>query len=158
MLIRFTLNGKKTQVDCAPDRRVVDILREDFGLTGTKEGCGSGECGACTILVDDQNRLSCLMLAAQLEGRTITTIEGLAGESRPHPIQEAFAKHGAVQCGYCTPGMVLAASALLRRNPDPTREQIREALSGNLCRCTGYQKIVDAVESAARAMNQGMKE
>lgn len=158
MLIRFTLNGKKTQVDCASDRRVVDILREDFGLTGTKEGCGSGECGACTILVDDQNRLSCLMLAAQLEGRTITTIEGLAGESRPHPIQEAFAKHGAVQCGYCTPGMVLAASALLRRNPDPTREQIREALSGNLCRCTGYQKIVDAVESAARAMNQGMKE
>ena len=158
MLIRFTLNGKKTQVDCASDRRVVDILREDFGLTGTKEGCGSGECGACTILVDDQNRLSCLMLAAQLEGRTITTIEGLAGESRPHPIQEAFAKHGAVQCGYCTPGMVLAASALLRRNPDPTREQIREALSGNLCRCTGYQKIVDAVESAARVMNQGMKE
>ena len=157
MLIRFTLNGKKTQVDCASDRRVVDILREDFGLTGTKEGCGSGECGACTILVDDQNRLSCLMLAAQLEGRTITTIEGLAGESRPHPIQEAFAKHGAVQCGYCTPGMVLAASALLRRNPDPTREQIREALSGNLCRCTGYQKIVDAVESAARVMNQGMK-
>ncbi len=158
MLIRFTLNGKKTQVDCASDRRVVDILREDFGLTGTKEGCGSGECGACTILVDDENRLSCLMLAAQLEGRTITTIEGLAGESRPHPIQEAFAKHGAVQCGYCTPGMVLAASALLRRNPDPTREQIREALSGNLCRCTGYQKIVDAVESAARVMNQGMKE
>ena len=158
MLIRFTLNGKKTQVDCASDRRVVDILREDFGLTGTKEGCGSGECGACTILVDDKNRLSCLMLAAQLEGRTITTIEGLAGESRPHPIQEAFAKHGAVQCGYCTPGMVLAASALLRRNPDPTREQIREALSGNLCRCTGYQKIVDAVESAARVMNQGMKE
>ena len=157
MLIRFTLNGKKTQVDCASDRRVVDILREDFGLTGTKEGCGSGECGACTILVDDQNRLSCLMLAAQLEGRTITTIEGLAGESRPHPIQEAFAKNGAVQCGYCTPGMVLAASALLRRNPDPTREQIREALSGNLCRCTGYQKIVDAVESAARVMNQGMK-
>ena len=157
MLIRFTLNGKKTQVDCASDRRVVDILREDFGLTGTKEGCGSGECGACTILVDDENRLSCLMLAAQLEGRTITTIEGLAGESRPHPIQEAFAKHGAVQCGYCTPGMVLAASALLRRNPDPTREQIREALSGNLCRCTGYQKIVDAVESAARVMNQGMK-
>lgn len=158
MLIRFTLNGKKTQVDCASDRRVVDILREDFGLTGTKEGCGSGECGACTILVDDENRLSCLMLAAQLEGRTITTIEGLAGESRPHPIQEAFAKHGAVQCGYCTPGMVLAASALLRRNPDPTREQIREALSGNLCRCTGYQKIVDAVESAARVMNHGMKE
>ena len=157
MLIRFTLNGKKTQVDCASDRRVVDILREDFGLTGTKEGCGSGECGACTILVDDKNRLSCLMLAAQLEGKTITTIEGLPGESRPHPIQEAFAKHGAVQCGYCTPGMVLAASALLRRNPDPTREQIREALSGNLCRCTGYQKIVDAVESAARVMNHGMK-
>jgi len=154
MIIRFVLNGKETQIDCAPDLRVVDLLREDFGLTGTKEGCGSGECGACTILVNGENRLSCLMPAVRLEGKSITTIEGLAAENRRHPLQEAFIRYGAVQCGYCSPGMILAACALLAENPEPTREQIREALSGNLCRCTGYQKIVDAVEAAARAMQK----
>ena len=154
MKIEFTLNGEKTVVDVAADRRAVDVLREDLGLTGTKEGCGSGECGTCTILVDGENRLSCLMLAVQLEGKSITTIEGLAGENRQHPLQEAFIRCGAVQCGYCSPGMILAARALLTENPEPTREQIREALSGNLCRCTGYQKIVDAVEAAARAMQK----
>jgi len=154
MIIRFVLNGKETQIDCTPDRRVIDLLREDFGLTGIKEGCGSGECGTCTILVDGENRLSCLMLAVQLEGKSITTIEGLAGENRQHPLQEAFIRCGAVQCGYCSPGMILAARALLTENPEPTREQIREALSGNLCRCTGYQKIVDAVEAAARTMKK----
>lgn len=154
MIIRFVLNGEETQIDCAPDRRVIDLLREDFGLTGTKEGCGSGECGTCTILVNGENRLSCLMLAVQLEGKSITTIEGLAGENRQHPLQEAFIRCGAVQCGYCSPGMILAAGALLTENPEPTREQIREALSGNLCRCTGYQKIVDAVEAAARTMKK----
>ena len=154
MIIRFVLNGEETQIDCAPDRRVIDLLREDFGLTGIKEGCGSGECGTCTILVDGENRLSCLMLAVQLEGKSITTIEGLAGENRQHPLQEAFIRCGAVQCGYCSPGMILAARALLTENPEPTREQIREALSGNLCRCTGYQKIVDAVEAAARTMKK----
>jgi len=137
------------------DRRVIDILREDLNLTGTKEGCGAGECGACTILVDGESRLSCLMLAAQLEGRSVTTIEGIASEDRLHPLQEAFVEHGAVQCGFCIPGMVLSAVDLLQRNPNPTRMEIRQGLSGNLCRCTGYQKIVDAVEKAAPKMKMG---
>ena len=149
MKISFTLNGKEIRIDPPSDRRVVDILREDLGLTGTKEGCGAGECGACTILVDGESRLSCLMLAAQLEGTTITTIEGIASEDGLHPVQEAFVEFGAVQCGFCIPGMVLSAIDLLERNPNPTRMEIREGLSGNLCRCTGYQKIVDAVEAAA---------
>lgn len=149
MRIRFTLNGENIVIDAPPDRRAVDILREDLGLTGTKEGCGNGECGCCTVLVDGESRLSCLMLAAQLEGRTITTIEGLAGKEGLHVLQESFVESGAVQCGFCSPGMVLAAADLLARNPNPTRGEIREGLSGNLCRCTGYQKIVDAVQSAA---------
>ena len=142
-------------MDVAPDRRVVDLLREDLGLTGTKEACGSGECGACTILVDGETRLSCLMLAAQLEGRSLTTIEGLAEGGDLHPVQEAFIDHGAVQCGFCSPGMVLSAVDLLRSNSTPSRQEIREGLSGNLCRCTGYQKIVDAVELAAKKMLEG---
>jgi aerobic carbon-monoxide dehydrogenase small subunit len=150
--ISFVLNGVNREIDTASDRRVVDILREDFGLTGTKEACGSGECGACTILVDGKGHLSCLMLAAQLEGRAITTIEGLSTDGRMHPLQQAFVEYGAVQCGFCTPGMVLASIDLLSRNPEPTRTAIREGISGNLCRCTGYQKIVDAVEAAVRAM------
>lgn len=150
MNINFTLNGKKTNIDVAPDRRAVDVLREDCGLTGTKEGCGAGECGACTILVDGEARLSCLMLAVQLSGREIITIEGMAGDNDRHPLQYAFIRHGAVQCGFCTPGMILSASSLLKQNPHPTRSDIRAGLSGNLCRCTGYQKIVDAVESTAR--------
>ena len=150
MKISFTLNGKVNQIDVPSARRVIDILREDLELTGTKEGCGAGECGACTILVDGESRLSCLMLAAQLEGRSVTTIEGIASEDRLHPLQEAFVEHGAVQCGFCIPGMVLSAVDLLQRNPNPTRMEIRQGLSGNLCRCTGYQKIVDAVEGAAR--------
>ncbi|MBU2549198.1 MAG: (2Fe-2S)-binding protein [Proteobacteria bacterium] len=149
MELHFVLNGQETTVKTDADRRVVDLIREDLGLTGTKESCGSGECGACTIFVDGTTRLSCLMLAAQLEGREVTTIEGLSGADGPHPIQEAFVRAGAVQCGYCTPGMVLAAEDLLRRNPSPCREEIRAGLSGNLCRCTGYQKIVDAVEEAS---------
>lgn len=153
MKISFTLNGKKIEIDAAPDRRAVDILREDLGLTGTKEGCGAGECGACTILVGGETRLSCLMLAAQLEGLEIITVEGLAADGRLHPLQEAFVERGAVQCGFCTPGMLLASAALLAKNPHPSREEIREGLSGNLCRCTGYQKIVDAVESAAGTMS-----
>lgn len=153
MTVSFTINGRKMTIEAAPDRRVVDLIREELGLTGTKEGCGSGECGACTILIDGESRLACLMLAVQLEGRTVTTIEGLADGDKLHPLQEAFVRCGAVQCGFCSPGMILAASALLARKPDPTREEIREGLSGNLCRCTGYQKIVDAVESAARLLN-----
>ncbi len=165
--IRFVLNGKETQLETPADRRVVDLLREDLGLTGTKEGCGAGECGACTILVDGESRLSCLMLAAQLQGRSVTTIEGLARREqgappdtapRLHPVQDAFIEYGAVQCGFCTSGMALSAVDLLGRKPDPGRDEIRRGLSGNLCRCTGYVKIVDAVEAAARQMNADKKE
>lgn len=155
MQISFMLNGEKMQIDVPPDRRVVDILREDLDLTGTKEGCGTGECGACAILVDGESRLSCLMLAAQLTGRSVTTIEGIAPEGVLHPLQEAFVEYGAVQCGFCTPGMVISAADLLRRNPNPARAEIREGLGGNLCRCTGYQKIIDAVEGASGKMKKG---
>lgn len=153
MKITFMLNGTKKEIDTAADRRVVDVLREDLGLTGTKEGCGNGECGACTILVGDEPRLSCLMLAAQLEGTDITTVEGLSKDGAVHPLQQAFIRSGAVQCGFCTPGMLMTAFALLKKNPRPDRDAIREALSGNLCRCTGYQKIVDAVETAALSLS-----
>ena len=152
MKICFTLNGTKIEIDALPDRRVVDLLRGDFHLTGTKEGCGQGECGACTILVDGESRLSCLILVPQLEGREVTTIEGLSHGQGLHPVQEAFVELGAVQCGFCSPGMILSAVDLLRRNPNPTRTEIREGISGNLCRCTGYQKIVDAMEAASRKM------
>jgi xanthine dehydrogenase iron-sulfur cluster and FAD-binding subunit A len=149
MEIRFILNGQPVSVDATPASRAIALIREDLGITGTKEGCGSGECGACTILVDGENRLACLMLAAQLEGRQVTTVEGLAEGGTLRPLQEAFVRRGAVQCGFCSPGMILAAEALLARNPAPSREEIREGLSGNLCRCTGYGKIVDAVETAS---------
>ena len=157
MKITFSLNGRWLEVETPPDRRVVDLLREDLGLGGTKECCGSGECGACTILVDGESRLSCLMLAAQLEGRVILTIEGVATNGEFHVVQQAFVEHGAVQCGFCTPGMILATLDLLRRIPDPTREDVRRELSGNLCRCTGYQKIVDAVMAATRIVNGGTR-
>ncbi len=155
MKIRFTLNGKVIDMEAPPDRRVIDLLREDLGLSGAKEGCGTGECGACTILTDGVTRLSCLMVAAQLEGRSVRTIEGIAQGEELHPVQESFIDHGAVQCGYCTSGMVLAAVDLLSRVPEPSRDEIRRAVSGNLCRCTGYQKIVDAVERASRMMDKG---
>jgi carbon-monoxide dehydrogenase small subunit len=149
MKLCFTLNNESVQMETDEDRRVVDMLREEFGLTGTKEACGTGECGACTILVDGESRLSCLMRAAQIEGRSVVTIEGISEGNQLHPVQQAFIEAGAVQCGFCTPGMVLGTIDLLRRTPHPSREAIREGLSGNLCRCTGYQKIVDAVEKAA---------
>jgi carbon-monoxide dehydrogenase small subunit len=150
--LEFVLNGRPVRLETAPDQRVVDLLRGELGLTGTKEACGAGECGACTIVVDGTTRLACLMLAAQLQGREVLTIEGLAAKDHLHPLQQAFVEHGAVQCGFCTPGMVLAARDLLQRNPHPDREEIRRGLSGNLCRCTGYQKIVDAVAAAARRL------
>jgi carbon-monoxide dehydrogenase small subunit len=153
--ISFVLNGKEIVIDAEPDRKVIDLLREDLGLTGTKEGCSAGECGACTILVDNESRLSCLMYAAQIEGKTVTTIEGIAAEGKFHPLQEAFIEYGAVQCGFCTPGMIISAVDLLAKNPGPTREEIREGMSGNLCRCTGYQKIVDAVEMALPKIGKG---
>ena len=153
MKVKFILNGKETIVDTPSDRRVVDLLREDFSLIGVKECCGAGECGACTILVNGISRLSCLLLAAQLEGMVVTTIEGVAPEGGFDIVQQAFIDHGAVQCGFCTPGMVLAVLDLLQRNPQPTPNEIREGLSGNLCRCTGYQKIVEAVLVAATLLN-----
>jgi carbon-monoxide dehydrogenase small subunit len=153
--ISFLLNGKAVEIDVPADRRVIDLLREDLGLTGGKEPCGSGECGGCTILVDGQSRLSCLMLAAQLRGRSVVTIEGVSSGEELHPLQQAFIDRGAVQCGFCTPGMVLASLDLLSRNPRPTRAEIREGISGNLCRCTGYQKIVDAVEVVSRGEEEG---
>ena len=149
MQLTFVLNGVEMHIDTREDRRVVDLLREDLELTGTKEGCGTGECGACTILVDGESRLSCLMVAAQLEGSRVTTVEGLGEVPEGALLLQAFAEEGAVQCGFCTPGMEMAAMALLREEAEPTRERIRAGLSGNLCRCTGYVKIVDAVERAA---------
>lgn len=152
--VSFTLNGRPVAVETSPARRVLDLLREDLGLTAAKEGCGSGECGACAVLVDGEARLSCLMLAAQLEGRAVVTAEGLGGVENPHPIQAALAATGAVQCGYCTPGMTVAAADLLARNPCPTPGEAREAVSGNLCRCTGYVKIVDGVLEAAKTLRE----
>jgi carbon-monoxide dehydrogenase small subunit len=153
--ISFILNGSEISIETDPARRAVDVLRQDLGLTGTKEGCGEGECGACSVLVDDTVKLSCLMTAAQLEGKKIVTIEGIARGQGLHPVQQSFIEYGAVQCGFCTPGMVIAAVAFLAANPAPTREEIRDAISGNTCRCTGYQKIVDAVEDAAQKMREG---
>jgi aerobic-type carbon monoxide dehydrogenase small subunit (CoxS/CutS family) len=151
MKLSFTLNHNALTLETEPDRRVIDLLREDLGLTGTKEACGEGECGACTIRVNKELRLACLMIAAQIEGCSIETIEGLAGPDQAlHPVQEAFVRAGAVQCGFCTPGMVMAVTDLLETMPDPDETQIRKALSGNLCRCTGYQKITDAARLAAQ--------
>ena len=150
MKINFILNDKNIDIEVPPDRRVIDLLREDLGITGTKEGCGAGECGACTILVDDETRLACLMFAPQINGKRVTTIEGITIDGKLHPLQESFIKYGAVQCGFCTPGMILSSIELLKHNPEPSREEIRKGLSGNLCRCTGYQKIVDAVEAVVR--------
>ncbi len=149
--IAFELNGEPVKLTTSPTRRVIDLLREDLRLTGSKEGCGTGECGACSVLVDGELRLACLMVAGQLEGRRLTTIEGLGHTTLGARVQHAFAQAGAVQCGYCTPGMEVAAVDLLARQPQPSRDEVRSALSGNLCRCTGYVKIVDAVRQAADA-------
>lgn len=148
--LNLTVNEKPYSLEVASNLRLVDLLRDQLGLTGTKEGCGVGECGACTVIMNGQIVNSCLVLAGQVEGAMITTIEGVQGpEGQLHPIQQAFIDKGAVQCGYCTPGMVLSAKALLDQNPDPTLEEIKEGISGNLCRCTGYQQIIEAVEDAA---------
>ncbi|HXP98369.1 MAG TPA: (2Fe-2S)-binding protein [Telmatospirillum sp.] len=147
--LSFTLNGKPVSVDVADDRRLIDLLRQDLGLIGSKEGCGIGNCGACTVLVDGAPRAACLTLAAQIAGRHVVTIEGAATSPLLRLLTESFATHGAVQCGYCTPGMIMAAAALLVRTPSPSRHEIRDGMSGNLCRCTGYHRIVDAIEAAA---------
>jgi carbon-monoxide dehydrogenase small subunit len=149
-VIRLTVNGEPAELFVPVHRTLLEVLREDLGLTGTKHGCELGECGTCTVLVDGRPELSCLLLPVQLEGREVTTIEGLGSTAQLHPLQRAFAELGAAQCGYCTPGILLAASALLERERQPDRERIRSALAGNLCRCTGYVKILEAVELAAR--------
>ncbi len=153
--LSLNVNGEDLQVSVAPYKTLLEVLREDLLLTGTKHGCELGECGVCTVLVDGQAVLSCLLLALECEGLTIETIESMADEGKLHPLQQAFAEHGGAQCGYCTPGMLLSARALLECQPQPNRTQIREALSGILCRCTGYQQIIDSVEAAAATMRAG---
>ena len=156
--ISFTLNGETAEVAFAPHKTLLEVLREDLGLTGTKHGCELGECGTCTILVDGRSILSCLMLGLDAEGRHVTTIEGMAEGGRLHPLQDTFADLGAAQCGYCSPGFLLAAKELIDKSPSPSRDEIREALSGNLCRCTGYIKIYEAVElAAARVRGETME-
>lgn len=152
MRLNFFVNGEPVSLDTHPQRRLLDILREDLGLTGTKEGCSEGECGACTVLVDNEAVHSCLTLAAQLSGRHVETIEGLEQNGELDVLQRCFAEEIAVQCGFCTPGMIMSAKALLLKNPSPTPEEIRTALSGNICRCSGYVQIVNAVSRAAREM------
>jgi len=143
--ISLRINKKELTLKVDDHRTLLEVLREDLSLTGAKEGCGTGDCGACTILIDDQPILSCLTLAVDCEGKEITTIEGLAKDGQLHPIQRAFVEKGAIQCGFCTPGMVMASYALLRRNPTPSEQEVKEAIAGNLCRCTGYVKIIDAI-------------
>ncbi|MFZ7126666.1 MAG: (2Fe-2S)-binding protein [Desulfobacterales bacterium] len=150
-VIRFTLNGREQQVEITGDMTALRLLRDRLKLKGTKEGCGIGECGACTIVVDGLAVNACLMHAAQLDGRRVETIEGLGREGELHPIQEAFVKHHAVQCGFCTPGMIMSTKALLDENPNPDETAVRTALSGNLCRCTGYQHIFASVAAAVRS-------
>lgn len=156
--IRFTLNGEQVDVSFAPYKTLLEVLREDLGHTGTKHGCEVGECGACAVLRNGKPVLSCLVLALECGGREVLTVEGLSGDGRLHPLQDAFADLGAAQCGYCTPGILVTAKALLDANPHPNRDQIREALSGNLCRCTGYLQIFEAVEAAMVKIAEETKE
>lgn len=150
MKIKFTVNGEERTCDVNSTTRLLDVIRDDLKLTGTKEGCGKGECGACTVIMNDKLVTSCLVLAYQAEGADIITIEGLAKDDEMHPVQVAFIETGAVQCGFCTPGFILATKKLLDENPNPTEEEIKRGLSGNICRCTGYKKIIDAVKLASR--------
>jgi aerobic-type carbon monoxide dehydrogenase small subunit (CoxS/CutS family) len=152
VVLELDVNGERRQVLLPVHKTLLEVLREDLQLTGTKHGCELGECGTCTVLVDGKPELSCLLLPIQIQGRAITTVEGLASGSELHPLQQAFAELGAAQCGYCTPGILLSARSLLEENPRPTREEVREALAGNLCRCTGYTKILEAIELAAERM------
>jgi aerobic-type carbon monoxide dehydrogenase small subunit (CoxS/CutS family) len=152
--LNLSVNGETAEVSFAPYKTLLEVLREDLALTGTKHGCELGECGACAVLVDGEPQLSCLVLAVECEGRRIETVEGLARGAELHPLQAAFADLGAAQCGYCTPGILMTAKALLEREPNPSRERIREAISGNLCRCTGYQQIYEAIEAAAQVMER----
>jgi carbon-monoxide dehydrogenase small subunit len=153
MIVNARINGEDYELYTDPHRTLLEVVRDTIGLTGTKEGCGTGDCGACTVLLDGKPVNSCLVLAPEVDGQEVTTIEGLASEGRLHPVQQAFVSESGLQCGICTPGMVMSAVALLRRNPEPTETEIRYAIAGNLCRCTGYDKIVRAIEVAAGAMH-----
>jgi len=148
--IAFTLNDKKVTLTIDPMKRLIDVLREDFRLTGTKEGCGIGECGACTVIVDKKAVCSCMMLIGQVQGKEVITIEGIEKEGELSILQKNFIKYGAIQCGFCTPGMIMSATALLIENPSPTEEEIRIAISGNLCRCTGYVQIIEAIQATLK--------
>ena len=150
--IEFTVNGKSRKLAVKPNELLLNVIREDLGLTGTKYGCGTGECGACTVLIDEEPVLSCLTLAVKVDGKKVTTIEGIGTDENPHPLQQTFVETGAVQCGFCTPGMILSAKALLDKNPNPTEDEIKRAIEGNLCRCTGYVKIIEAIKLAAERM------
>ena len=151
--LALSVNGEAVETSVAPYKTLLEVLREDLGLTGTKHGCELGECGACAVLIDGEPQLSCLVLALECEAREIETVEGMARGAQLHPLQAAFAELGAAQCGYCTPGILLTAKALLAREPRPSPSRIKEAISGNLCRCTGYQQIVEAIEEGARRMD-----
>jgi aerobic-type carbon monoxide dehydrogenase small subunit (CoxS/CutS family) len=150
IMIKFILNGKSVQVDVPAHWTLLRLLREKLGLTGTKEGCGIGECGACTVLLDGMPIHSCLLLAPKVEGREVQTIEGLGSRESLHPLQQSFIDHGAIQCGFCTPGILMSSKALLEKNPHPNREEVKEAISGHLCRCTGYHQIIEAIEAAVK--------
>ena len=154
MIVKFVLNGELVGPDLDPSRRLIDILREDFFLTGAKEGCGEGECGSCTVLMDGLPVHSCLVLAGQVEGHEVLTVEGLAKNGELDLLQNAFVENNAVHCGFCTPGMIMSAKGLLMKNPDPSEAEIREALSGNICRCSDYRQIVMAVKDAAKRLRE----
>ncbi len=153
-MIRFILNGREIEVEVPPHWTLLRLLRERLELKGTKEGCGIGECGACTVLLDGMPVNSCLVLAPKVEGRRVETIEGIGNKESLHPLQKSFIEFGAVQCGFCTPGVLMSAKSLLERNPHPTREEIKEAISGNLCRCTGYQQIIEAIEAVVNHLKR----
>ncbi len=151
MKLRFILNGQAIELEAPPEKRLIDLLREDLHLTGAKEGCGEGECGSCTVLLDDAAVHACLVLAGQIDGHSVTTIEGLGKDGDLDPLQTAFIENMAIQCGYCTPGMIMAARGLLLKNLDPSEAEIRNAISGNICRCAGYTQIIQAIQAAAKA-------
>jgi aerobic carbon-monoxide dehydrogenase small subunit len=158
VLCKLKVNGREQEIAVDPSTTLLEALRDELHLTGTKRGCDVGDCGACTVLIDGLPRLSCITLAMSVQGQAVTTVEGLAEQGRMSGLQDAFDRHGAIQCGYCTPGMLMSATALLAKNPAPSSEEIREGVAGNLCRCTGYQKIVEAVDDAAKQLREAAED
>jgi aerobic-type carbon monoxide dehydrogenase small subunit (CoxS/CutS family) len=153
--IEVTVNGKRETLEVRSSETLLEMIRERLHLTGTKEGCGMGECGACTVIMDGITVNSCLILAAEANGKSVVTVEGVGSREKLHPVQEAFVEHGGMQCGFCTPGMIVSGTYLLKRNPRPTEEEIREGLAGNFCRCTGYTKIIESIDAAAKTISKG---